>query len=161
MDHPLQESSADAPSDPAASDPVAPDPTSPDPTSPGRASSAGTGSDRSAALAWAAAFRQRRAQIRASLGDGSSSLEALLDGAAHSDDAAVKLLFVLESLPGAGKVATRRHLAQLGIDDATPIGDLTAEQRAALLRDFPLASAATSAASAATTNPNGPRERAS
>jgi hypothetical protein len=96
-------------------------------------------SDRASALAWAAAFRERRAQLRAALNDGSSSLDELFARAAHSDDGAVKLLFVLESLPGAAKVATRRHLALLGIDDATPLDALTAQERDAILRDFPLA----------------------
>lgn len=96
------------------------------------------GSNRDDALAWAAAFRERRSQLRSSLNDGSLTLDQLLSDAAHSDDGAVKLLYVLESLPSAGKVATRRHLAVLGVDEGVTLDALTTSERAAILRDFPM-----------------------
>jgi guanylate kinase len=53
-----------------------------------------------------------------------------------ADPSAVTVLFVLESLPGARKVTTRRRLGQLGIAETLPIGRLDDDQRAALRRAF-------------------------
>jgi len=95
-------------------------------------------SERDAAHAWAASFRRRREVLRSDLTSGSVTLGQALEGADASDDGAVKLRYVLESLPGAAKVATRRHLADLGLDESTPLRDLSPEQRAMVLREFPL-----------------------
>lgn len=90
------------------------------------------------ALAWAAAFRDRRSELRSQLADGSTTLGEVLERAERSDDGALKLLFVLESLPGAGKVSTRRRLAELGLDETTPLRRLTPEERRSVLGAFPL-----------------------
>ena len=45
---------------------------------------------------------------------------------------------MLESLPGARKVDTRRRLADLGLDPATALEDLTPEVRSVLTATFPL-----------------------
>ena len=52
----------------------------------------------------------------------------------------IKLLWVLESLPGAGKVATRRHLASLGLEESIPVGELSDEQRSIISAEFGTAS---------------------
>lgn len=114
-----------------------------DPTpSPGLAEPSGS-DERSAVLAWAAAFRNRRMELRRALSSGQRSLVEVLAGADDTDDGAVRVLFVLESLPGAGKVATRRHLARLGLDGDLALADLTAVQREVLLAEFPRPAAAT------------------
>ena len=104
------------------------------------------GSQRAAAHAWAAGFRGRRSELRGALSDGTTSLSEVLDRADHTDDGGLKLLFVLESLPGAGKVSTRRRLAELGLDETTPLRRLTAEQRRVVLGAFPIGASAVSGA---------------
>lgn len=98
--------------------------------------------DRSAAFGWAAAFRTRRAELRRELSSGERTLAEVLDGSDATADGAVKLLFVLESLPAAGKVTTRRHLASLGIMETVRLRDLGAEERDLVLREFPVAGGA-------------------
>jgi hypothetical protein len=91
-----------------------------------------------AAHRWAAGFRSRREELRRQLGDGTRSLADVLAAADDTDDGVVKLLFVLESLPGAGKVATRRRLAELGLPETAAVRSLDASQRALVLRSFPV-----------------------
>ncbi|MBS1839047.1 MAG: integration host factor [Actinobacteria bacterium] len=93
--------------------------------------------ERAAAMEWASRVRGRRNDLRHALSSGVVSLAEVLDGAVDGDDALVRLLFVLESLPAAGKVATRRHLAALGLAGDMPIGELTAAQRDLVLAQFP------------------------
>lgn len=102
------------------------------------ASAGGTG--REEALAWAAECRRRRAGLEDALGAGELGLaDALGPGVAGDDQLGlVKVLVVLEALPAARKVDTRRRLAELGIDGATPLRDLTDAQRHVLLATFPL-----------------------
>lgn len=88
-------------------------------------------------LAWAARARERRDELREQLAGGSVGLGDVLDRA-RSDEltGSVKVLWALESLPGARKVQTRRRLVELGIDGATRLGALSDEQRAVLARAF-------------------------
>ncbi|UDY36198.1 hypothetical protein [Dermatobacter hominis] len=92
-----------------------------------------------AAHRWADSFRRRREALRRELGEGSRSLDDVLAAADDTDDGAITLLFVLESLPGAGKVATRRRLAQLDLPEVVPVRTLTPEQRRLVLDSFPMA----------------------
>jgi len=93
--------------------------------------------DRREALDWAAGFRARRSQLRADLRDGTTTLEQILCHIDGADDlGAVRLLFVLESLPDASKVHTRRRLAALGVGGSTPLRDLDASQRRDVLGEF-------------------------
>lgn len=94
--------------------------------------------ERAAAFTWAASFRRRRDELRARLGDRTCSLEEVLDAADSTDDGLVRLLFVLESLPGAAKVATRRHLAAIAVDSDVTLRELTSSERALVLREFPV-----------------------
>jgi hypothetical protein len=89
-----------------------------------------------AAHRWAEGFRRRRDELRRALGDGSTSLAEVLARADDGDDGRVTLLFVLESLPGAGKVTTRRRLAELGLPEQAPLRSLSAEQRRQVLDAF-------------------------
>ena len=98
---------------------------------------------RAAALAWAAGARAHRAELSRDLAAGVASLADVL--APGSGSGGVTLLFVLESLPGARKVDTRRHLDRLGIDGSLLVRDVDAVQRTALLTEFPLDAPDTSA----------------
>jgi hypothetical protein len=99
--------------------------------------------ERSAALAWADAARARRETLAAQLRSGEWDLTRVL-GAAHDEPLVgrVRLLYVLESLPGARKTDTRRTLAALGLDPGLPVAALDAVQRDLVLATFPLERAA-------------------
>lgn len=91
-----------------------------------------TPEQRSAALAKAAEARAARADIKARLKMGSMSLLEALD----SDDpnvAKLKVVAMLESLPGVGKVKARRVMEDIGIADNRRVQGLGAQQRSALL----------------------------
>ena len=49
----------------------------------------------------------------------------------------MKVLAVLESLPGVGKVKARRTMDEVGIAESRRMRGLGDQQRAALLRAFP------------------------
>ena len=71
---------------------------------------------RAAALAKAAQARRIRAELKQRLKMGSLSLQELLDKAdADEIVAKTKVLAVLESLPGVGKVKARRTMEEIGI----------------------------------------------
>ena len=93
--------------------------------------------EREAALEWARAARSARRQVRDDLSSGALELPDVL-AAADSDRflGTVRLLWVLESLPGARKTDTRRALAHHAIDGQAPLGDLTEAERAAVVRVF-------------------------
>jgi hypothetical protein len=92
---------------------------------------------RQAALEKAAAARRQRAELKEKLKMGSTSLRELLDSAEHDDVVGkMKVVTVLESLPGVGKVRARRLMEQLNISDARRVRGLGSQQRDALLREF-------------------------
>jgi hypothetical protein len=93
---------------------------------------------RRAALAKAGEVRRARAELKQHLKDGSVTLGALL-GRADNDDVVgkMKVLAVLESLPGVGKVKARRTMDDVGIADTRRMRGLGDQQRAALLSAFP------------------------
>ncbi|QGG95184.1 integration host factor, actinobacterial type [Actinomarinicola tropica] len=93
---------------------------------------------RQAALAKAAEVRRARAEMKERLKMGSVSLGELLT-AAEGDEvvAKMKVLSVLESLPGVGKVKARRTMEAIGIADSRRIRGLGEQQRKALLEAFP------------------------
>ncbi len=69
---------------------------------------------------------------------GSVHLAQLLDRADGDDIIAkMKVLAVLESLPGVGKVKARRTMEEIGISDTRRVRGLGAQQRQALLEAFP------------------------
>jgi len=69
---------------------------------------------------------------------GSVTLKELL-AQAEGDDiiGKMKVLAVLEALPGVGKVKARRTMDEIGISDTRRVRGLGDQQRAALLRSFP------------------------
>ena len=93
---------------------------------------------RRAALAKAAAVRRARAELKVQIKAGEVSLESLI-GQAGSDDVVgkMKVLAVLEALPGVGKVKARRTMEEVGIADSRRMRGLGDQQRAALIAAFP------------------------
>lgn len=93
---------------------------------------------RQAALAKAAEARRARAELKEKLKMGSVTLKELL-AQAEGDDiiGKMKVLAVLEALPGVGKVKARRTMDEIGISDTRRVRGLGDQQRAALLRSFP------------------------
>jgi len=89
---------------------------------------------RAAALQKAAAARTARAELKEKLKMGSLSLKDCL-GRADTDDVVGKLKVVslLESLPGVGKVKARRLMEEIGISDTRRVRGLGPQQRQALL----------------------------
>ena len=68
---------------------------------------------------------------------GSLTLKELLDQADDSDIVGkMKVLAVLESLPGVGKVRARRTMEEIGIADTRRVRGLGDQQRRSLLEAF-------------------------
>src|SRR3954447_5418415 len=99
--------------------------------------SALTPEQRDAALAKAAEARRARAELKEKLKMGSLTLPELLarsEGDSHV--AKMKVLAVIEALPGVGKVKARRTMDEIGIADTRRVGGLGAKQKQALLDAF-------------------------
>jgi hypothetical protein len=89
---------------------------------------------RQAALDKAAEARRQRAEVKAKLKQGSMSLGDLLDqGGRDEAIAKLKVVSVLESLPGVGKVQARRIMSELDISDSRRVRGLGVKQRTGLL----------------------------
>ena len=89
---------------------------------------------RSAALEKAAAARRIRAELKEKLKMGSTSLPELFDMADKDEIVGkMKVLAVLESLPGLGKVKARRTLEECEISETRRIQGLGTNQRRRLL----------------------------
>lgn len=96
-----------------------------------------TPEQRQAALEKAAAARRGRAELKEKLKMGSLELGELL-GQAEKDDIVgkMKVLAVIESLPGVGKVKARRTMEEIGISETRRVRGLGEQQRKALLAAF-------------------------
>lgn len=93
-----------------------------------------TAEQRQAALAKAGEVRRKRAEVKAKLKMRSISLSDLLEQAKTDEVVAgTKVLAVLESLPGMGKVRARKMMDEIGIADSRRIRGLGDQQRASLL----------------------------
>jgi hypothetical protein len=92
---------------------------------------------RQAALEKAAAARRQRAELKEKLKMGSISFRELLDQGERDEVVGkMKVLAVLESLPGLGKVKARRLMESVGISEARRIQGLGANQRDSLLKEL-------------------------
>lgn len=89
---------------------------------------------RAAALEKAAKVRTERAELKEKLKMGSVTLADVL-ARAEDDDIVGKLKVVslLESLPGVGKVKARRLMEEIGISESRRVRGLGPQQRQALL----------------------------
>ena len=85
---------------------------------------------RQAALEKAAAARRLRAELKEKLKMGSLTLKELLDQAVTDETVGkMKVLAVLESLPGLGKVKARRLMGEVGISETRRLQGLGDQQR--------------------------------
>jgi DNA uptake protein ComE-like DNA-binding protein len=91
-----------------------------------------TPEQRTAALAKAAEARAARAEIKARLKMGSMSLADAL-ASEDSDVGRLKVVSLLESLPGVGKVKARKIMEDVEIADNRRVQGLGAQQKAKLL----------------------------
>ncbi len=93
---------------------------------------------RQKALDKAAAARRQRAELKDKLKMGSLTLKELIDQGENDEVVGkMKVLTVLESLPGVGKVRARRLMDEIRISEARRVRGLGAQQREALLKQFP------------------------
>ncbi|MGH9122406.1 MAG: integration host factor, actinobacterial type [Acidimicrobiales bacterium] len=89
---------------------------------------------RQAALEKAAAVRRQRAELKEKLKLGSLSLQELLqEGASDEVVGKMKVVSVLESLPGLGKVKARRLMEEVRISETRRIQGLGDQQRRKLV----------------------------
>jgi hypothetical protein len=96
-----------------------------------------TPEQREQALAKAAEARRVRAELKEKLKMGALSLQELLDQAGHDDHVGkMKVLAVIEALPGVGKVKARRTMEEIGIADTRRVRGLGDQQRTKLLDAF-------------------------
>ncbi len=95
-----------------------------------------TAEQRAAALEKAAKVRRERAEVKDRLKMGTLSLAELLTEADSNETIGkMKVVSVLESLPGLGKVKARRLMETVGISDSRRLQGLGAKQREALLKE--------------------------
>jgi S13-like protein len=93
--------------------------------------------ERHAALAKAAIARRRRAEVKERLKTGGLTLKELFDqGDGDEILAKLKVVSVLESLPGVGKVKARRLMQELDIAASRRLRGLGGNQRRKLLDRF-------------------------
>jgi hypothetical protein len=96
-----------------------------------------TPEQRQQALAKAAEARRARAEIKEKLKMGSITLSELLASSGGNDHIGkMKVLAVLEALPGVGKVKARRTMDEIGIADTRRVRGLGDQQRTKLLEVF-------------------------
>lgn len=95
-----------------------------------------TSEQRQAALEKAAKVRRERAEVKEKLKLGSLTLAELLKTAERDETVGkMKVVSVLESLPGLGKVKARRLMETVGISESRRLQGLGAKQRAELLKE--------------------------
>ena len=93
-----------------------------------------TAEQRQAALQKAAEARRTRAEVKVKLKAGSIGLGELFDQGTRDDALAkLKVVSVLESLPGVGKVQARRIMEELDISESRRLRGLGRNLREGLL----------------------------
>ena len=108
-----------------------------------RADDTTTTDTRASALDWAERARLARHDTREQLRAGATTLTEVLDRAGTDELVGeLKLLWVLESLPGARKVDTRRTLGQLRLDEGARLRTLDAATRQLVEQTFDAATPA-------------------
>ena len=96
-----------------------------------------TPEQRQAALKKAAEARRARAELKERLKLGSLTRPELLAQADDDDMVGkMKVLAVLESLPGVGKVKARRTMEEIEISDTRRVRGLGDQQKRKLLEEF-------------------------
>ncbi len=96
-----------------------------------------TDEQRAAALARAGEARRVRAEIKQLLKTGSLTFSDVLERAEEDDlVAGTKVQAIVVSMPGMGKVSTKRLLAEIGIAENRTLRGLGPRQREQLLERF-------------------------
>jgi len=96
-----------------------------------------TPEQRAAALEKAAQARRERAEVKARLKQGGTSLaEVVKEGQKDDVIGKMKVSALLESLPGVGKVRAQQLMERLGISETRRVRGLGSNQIAALEREF-------------------------
>lgn len=100
-----------------------------------------TPAERAAALEKAADARRRRAELKSRLKRGGTTLsEVLALGETDEVVGKTRVIEVIESLPGFGKVKANRVMDKLDISPSRRVRGLGAKQRLALQHEFDSAS---------------------
>lgn len=96
-----------------------------------------TPEQRAAALEKAAAARKARAALKVRLKSSGASLDQVLaDGDNDEVIGKMKVVAVLEAMPGVGKVRAQRIMERLEISPSRRVRGLGTKQREALVREF-------------------------
>ena len=96
-----------------------------------------TPEQRAAALEKAAAARRARADLKVRLkARGTSLADVLASGETDEAVGKMKVLAVLESMPGVGKIKAQRIMERLEISPSRRVRGLGVKQREALQREF-------------------------
>jgi hypothetical protein len=96
-----------------------------------------TPEQRQAALDKAATSRRERAEVKNRLKhSGASITEVLRDGERNEVIGKMRVLDLLQSMPGLGKVRARQVMERLGIAESRRVRGLGSKQVAALEREF-------------------------
>ena len=96
-----------------------------------------TPEQRQAALDEAAASRRERAAVKNRLKhSGASITDVLRDGESNEVIGKMRVLDLLQSMPGLGKVRARQVMERLGIAESRRVRGLGSKQVAALEREF-------------------------
>ena len=96
-----------------------------------------TPEQRAAALEKAAIARRERAEVKNRLKhSGGSLVDVLKEGQNNDVIGKMKVVALLESMPGVGKVRAHRLMEQLGISETRRVRGLGANQLAAIEREF-------------------------
>jgi hypothetical protein len=92
---------------------------------------------RRAALDKAASVRRERAEVKNRLKNSGASLsEVLKEGQANEVVGKMKVVDLLQAMPGLGKVRARKLMEEIGISESRRVRGLGANQVAALEREF-------------------------
>ena len=96
-----------------------------------------TPEQRAAALEKAAAARRARADLKVRLKSSGTSLgDVLADGDSDEVIGNMKVVAVLEAMPGVGKVRAQKIMERLEISPSRRVRGLGSKQREALVREF-------------------------
>jgi hypothetical protein len=96
-----------------------------------------TPEQRQAALDKAAASRRERAEVKNRLkNSGASISEVIEEGQRNEVIGKMRVVDLLQSMPGLGKVRARQVMERLNISESRRVGGLGANQVAALEREF-------------------------
>jgi len=96
-----------------------------------------TPEQRQAALAKAAAARKLRAEVKNRLKHSGATLaEVISESRANEVIAKLRVIDLLQSMPGVGKVRAKEIMSRIGIADSRRLRGLGANQISALLREF-------------------------